>query len=48
MAFVDIDNAMLGWNEEPRPELFGRTVLHLTDEGYQIWTTLLRPLLRVR
>jgi lysophospholipase L1-like esterase len=48
VAFVDIDNAMLGWNEQPRPELFVPDGLHLTDEGYQIWTTLLRPLLRGR
>ena len=48
VAFVDIDNAMLGWNEQPRPELFVPDGLHLTDEGYQIWTMLLRPLLRGR
>jgi lysophospholipase L1-like esterase len=45
VAFVDIDQAMLGWDEEPRPGLFVADGLHLSPEGYQLWTTLLRPLL---
>jgi lysophospholipase L1-like esterase len=45
VAFLDIDNAMLGWDEQPRPELFVPDGLHLTPAGYQLWTTLLRPLL---
>ena len=45
VAFVDVDNAMLGWNEQPRSELFVSDGLHLTPEGYGLWTTLLRPLL---
>ena len=45
VAFVDVDNAMLGWDEQPRRELFVSDGLHLTSEGYGLWTTLLRPLL---
>ena len=45
VAFVDVDNAMLGWDERPRPELFVADGLHLTPTAYDIWTTLLRPLL---
>ena len=45
VAFVDVDNAMLGWDEQPRRELFVSDGLHLTPEGYGLWTTLLRPLL---
>jgi lysophospholipase L1-like esterase len=46
LAFVDVDGAMLGWDERPRKELFVADGLHMTPEGYQIWTFLLRPLLR--
>ena len=45
VAFVDIDQAMLGWDETPRPALFVSDGLHLSAEGYQLWTALLRPLL---
>ena len=45
LAFVDVDNAMLGWDEKPRRELYVEDALHLTPQGYQIFTTLLRPFL---
>jgi lysophospholipase L1-like esterase len=48
VAFVDVDQAMLGWDEKPRPELFVEDGLHLTPEGYELWSALLRPLLRAR
>jgi lysophospholipase L1-like esterase len=45
VAFVDVDHAMLGWDETPRPELFVEDGLHMTPSGYELWATLLRPLL---
>jgi lysophospholipase L1-like esterase len=45
LAFVDVDHAMLGWDEKPRPELYVADGLHLTAEGYRILSTLLRPFL---
>jgi len=36
---------MLGWDEKPRPELYAADGLHLSAQGYQLWTTLLRPFL---
>jgi lysophospholipase L1-like esterase len=48
IAFVDVDHAMLGWDERPRPELFVADGLHLTPEGYELWSALLRPLLGAR
>jgi lysophospholipase L1-like esterase len=45
VAFVDVDQAMLGWDETPRPPLFVADGLHLSPSGYELWTTLLRPLL---
>jgi lysophospholipase L1-like esterase len=45
VAFVDIDGPMLGWDEKPRRELFVEDGLHLSTEGYRVWTTLVRPFL---
>jgi lysophospholipase L1-like esterase len=46
IAFVDVDGAMLGWDEKPRPELYVGDGLHLSAEGYEIWTFLVRPFLK--
>jgi lysophospholipase L1-like esterase len=48
VAFVDVDHAMLGWDETPRRELFVADGLHLTAHGYELWSALLRPLLDAR
>ena len=48
IAFVDVDQAMLGWDETPRPELFVPDGLHLTAPGYELWSVLLRPFLDAR
>ena len=48
IAFVDVDHAMLGWDETPRPELYVSDGLHLTAPGYALWSALLRPLLDAR
>ena len=45
VAFVDVDGPMLGWDEKPRRELYQPDGLHLSDQGYQLWTILLRPFL---
>jgi hypothetical protein len=34
---------MLGWNERPRRELFVEDGLHLSPQGYQMWSALVRP-----
>jgi lysophospholipase L1-like esterase len=46
VAFIDVDGAMLGWDEKPRHELFVSDGLHMTAEGYQLWSFLLRPYLK--
>ena len=45
LAFIDFDTLMLGWDEKPRPELFVQDGLHLSPQGYQLWTTVIRPYL---
>jgi lysophospholipase L1-like esterase len=45
LGFVDLDNAMLGWDEKPRKELYVADGLHLTAAGYQILNALVRPFL---
>jgi lysophospholipase L1-like esterase len=45
LAILDMGDVMLGWDERPRPELFVSDGLHLSDEGYRMWTMLLRPFL---
>lgn len=45
VAFVDVDGPMLGWDERPRPDLYRADGLHLSEQGYRLWTTLLRPFL---
>jgi len=45
MFFVDIWNACLGSDGEPRPELFVADKLHPSPEQYQIRAKLIRPTL---
>ncbi|MHC2066627.1 SGNH/GDSL hydrolase family protein [Bremerella sp. T1] len=41
--FIDIDTPMLGEDGKPRPELFLKDGLHMTDEGYAVWVEALQP-----
>lgn len=45
LSFLDIDASMLGADGLPRPELFVEDGLHLSEEGYKLWSDQLRPLL---
>ena len=45
MTFVDVEPAMLA-SGKPRPELFVKDGLHLSEEGYQVWASLLKPHLK--
>ncbi|MBN2329448.1 MAG: hypothetical protein JXR73_20070 [Candidatus Omnitrophica bacterium] len=44
--FVDIDAPMMGEDCKPRRSLFEEDELHLNDEGYRLWTSLLKPFLQ--
>ncbi len=45
-VFVDIWDAMLDANGEPRPELFIHDMLHMNADGYAIWQKALEPHLK--
>ena len=44
-VFIDVDTPMIGSNGKPKPELFVRDGLHLNATGYQLWNSLLKPVL---
>ena len=43
LTFLDIDTPMIGDDGRPRPEIFVEDGLHLSDDGYRLWTDLLAP-----
>jgi lysophospholipase L1-like esterase len=46
LAYVDISAPMLGPDGKPREELYAKDRLHNSPEGYKIWTSLVKPLLK--
>jgi len=47
LVFLDIDRPMIGDDGKPREELFKSDGLHLNPTGYELWSDLLRPHLKV-
>lgn len=45
LGYVDFGNVMLGWNQRPRRELYVEDGLHLSTQGYQLWSAIVRPFL---
>ncbi len=45
-VYVDPWPSMIGKDGTPRPELFVEDGLHMTPEGYKVWTQMLRPHLK--
>ena len=45
LIYVDVYTAMLGFDGQPRAELFVSDQLHLNEAGYQLWAGILRPVL---
>jgi lysophospholipase L1-like esterase len=43
LVYVDIDPQSIGADGKPRPELLVEDGLHLTPEGYKVWTAALKP-----
>ncbi len=46
LSYVDVATPMLAADGQPRPELFGPDRLHMNRAGYQLWTSILTPLLK--
>lgn len=46
LIYIDTIKPMLGDDGMPRAELFVKDGLHLTDKGYELWTTLVKPHLK--
>jgi len=44
-TFVDVFTPMLDATGQPRPELYLADRLHMTPEGYRLWTGLVAPVL---
>ena len=46
LRYVDIWTPMLNEKGEPRPELFVKDMLHLSEAGYAVWTPLVAAALK--
>ena len=46
VVFVSVEKPMLGEDGKPKESLFAKDGLHLSDEGYKIWASLLQPHLK--
>ena len=47
LHFADIATPMLGPDGKPRPGLFAEDGLHLGDEGYRLWTSVVTPFIEL-
>jgi lysophospholipase L1-like esterase len=45
LSYIDVVKPMLGDDGEPRRELFKKDNLHLNDEGYRVWVSVVKPFL---
>jgi lysophospholipase L1-like esterase len=43
LTYIDVWPSILNEQGEPRAELFIEDKLHLSDEGYKLWTEILKP-----
>jgi lysophospholipase L1-like esterase len=46
LVYVDVFNPMLGADGRPRPELFRDDKLHMTAAGYELWRSILEPVVK--
>jgi lysophospholipase L1-like esterase len=43
--FIDVFTPMLDDSGQPRPELFGSDMLHMNSAGYELWKSIIEPVL---
>jgi lysophospholipase L1-like esterase len=46
LLFIDTYSSMLNQGGQPRAELFQKDNLHMNAEGYELWTSLIKPYLK--
>ena len=46
LVYVDVSSAMLSSDNKPRLELYTYDTLHMNENGYKIWTKLVRENLK--
>ena len=46
LDYADIWKPMIGEDGKPRPELFAKDGLHLNAKGYELWTSIVKPLIK--
>ncbi|MBA4147326.1 MAG: hypothetical protein H0X66_04370 [Verrucomicrobia bacterium] len=46
LVFVDVYPEMLGPDGKPKPELFKKDGVHLSEKGYALWTSMVKPHLK--
>jgi lysophospholipase L1-like esterase len=46
LRYIDTFKPMLGDNGMPRTELYRKDNLHLSEQGYQLWNSLLEPIIK--
>lgn len=46
LDYADIWKPMIGKDGKPRPELFAKDGLHLNSKGYELWTSIVKPLIK--
>jgi hypothetical protein len=45
VTFLDVSSPMLEANGAPKAELMPWYSLHLTPKGYELWTSIIKPVL---
>jgi len=46
LFYFDSASGLLGDDGRPKPELFKADQLHLSKEGYKLWTEQIRPMIK--
>lgn len=46
LKYIDVVEPMLGKDGMPNPDIFLADNLHMNEKGYEIWTGILKPLLK--
>jgi hypothetical protein len=45
LCFIDVFNPMLNEDGQPRPELFVSDMLHMNAAGYELWQSIIEPVI---